>query len=390
MGVAWAGAVWMRSTVVMGFPVRQRRRRAARAAGGARRIEQMCPVDDLQLALHRFDQRREALDPVAVVAVELAVDLADLGLVDVPADHAVAAAPARLVGHHALERVDVVDRVLHLVLQVLRQRPVRESQPHADAVEMPVHRQDQRVQRVAHVGEPARVLHHAVEQVAVHHPQALAGGGHVDGVLGHLDVAEVQAVELARHLIVVAGDEHHAGALARAAQHLLHHVVVRLRPVPAAAQLPAVDDIADEVQRVGRVVLEEIQQEVGLAARRAEVDVRQPDGAIAVDFLGGRIGVRLRLVVRGHRGRRRGGRRFVVAHVAPSGRRAKRAGGGESGGHLHQGRSGVPVGTDGGRGAKALREAAKKTGASWQDHVGNSGCVGWISPPLCERAVSET
>ncbi|MGD7324259.1 Hsp70 family protein, partial [Ralstonia pseudosolanacearum] len=61
----------------------------------------------------------------------------------------------------------------------------------------------------------------------------------------------------------------------------------------------------------------------------------------------------------------------MVAHVAPSGRRAKRAGGGESGGHLHQGRSGVPVGTDGGRGAKALREAAKKTGASWQDHVGN-------------------
>jgi len=45
----------------------------------------MRPVDDLQFAFHGFDQGREALHPVAVVAVKLAVDLADFGLVDMPA-----------------------------------------------------------------------------------------------------------------------------------------------------------------------------------------------------------------------------------------------------------------------------------------------------------------
>ena len=59
-----------------------------------------------------LDQGRAAFDPVAVVAVEDAADLADLGLVDVAADHAVDAAPPRLVGDRVLEVVDELDRVL--------------------------------------------------------------------------------------------------------------------------------------------------------------------------------------------------------------------------------------------------------------------------------------
>ena len=50
-----------------------------------------------------LDQGGAALHPVAVVAVEDAVDLADLGLVDVAADDAVDAAPAGLVGDRVLE-----------------------------------------------------------------------------------------------------------------------------------------------------------------------------------------------------------------------------------------------------------------------------------------------
>ncbi|WP_296360589.1 hypothetical protein, partial [Ralstonia sp.] len=72
---------------------------------------------------------------------------------------------------------------------------------------------------------------------------------------------------------------------------------------------------------------------------------------------------------------------------------AQRTRGGESGGHLHQWRWSVPVGTGEGSSAKALREAAEETRARWQiwqDHVGNRGCVGRISPSLHEKAVSET
>ena len=57
------------------------------------------------------------------------------------------------------------------------------------------------------------------------------------------------------------------------AQQLLHHVVVRLRPIPGRAQRPAVDDVADEIDRLGVVMAEEIEQPVGLAAARAEVHV---------------------------------------------------------------------------------------------------------------------
>ena len=53
------------------------------------------PVTQFRLA-GVLDQRRQALDPIAVVAVQRAVDHAHLGMVDVAADHAVHAAPACL------------------------------------------------------------------------------------------------------------------------------------------------------------------------------------------------------------------------------------------------------------------------------------------------------
>ena len=76
----------------------------------------------------------------------------------------------------------------------------------------------------------------------------------MDGVLDDRDPAELQPDELAQLLIVIAGDVDDLRALARRAQHLLHDVVVRLRPVPALLQLPAVEDVADQVERVGLCV----------------------------------------------------------------------------------------------------------------------------------------
>ena len=45
---------------------------------------------------------------------------------------------------------------------------------------------------------------------------------------------------------------------------------------------PAVDDVADQVERVGVVVAEEVEHQLGLAAARAEVHVRDEDRAVAV------------------------------------------------------------------------------------------------------------
>ena len=75
---------------------------------------------------------------------------------------------------------------------------------------------------------------------------------------------------VAGELVVIAGHVDDLGALARLAQDFLHHVVVRLQPVPGFPQAPAVDDVADEIKLIGLGVLQEIEQEVGFAAARAE------------------------------------------------------------------------------------------------------------------------
>ena len=135
--------------------------------------------------------------------------------------------------------------------------------------------------RVAEVREPLGTLDHAVEQVAVYDPELATVRRLVNPFVRHFDATEVVLHVFARELVVVAGDEDHARAFARLAQQFLHHVVVCLRPVPGAPQLPAVDDVADEVWRLALDVLEKREQFAGLATGRAQVQVRDPDRAHA-------------------------------------------------------------------------------------------------------------
>jgi hypothetical protein len=58
-------------------------------------------------------------------------------------------------------------------------------------------------------------------------------------------------------------------------QQLLHDIVVKLRPIPGGFKLPAVNDVADEINGVGLVTAQQIEQLVSLAAARSEMDVRQ-------------------------------------------------------------------------------------------------------------------
>ena len=99
-------------------------------------------------------------------------------------------------------------------------------------------------------------------------------------LLGDLDAAEMRAVIAAQEFVVIAGHVDDARSLAALAQELLHHVVMGLRPVPAGFQRPAIDDIADQVDRVGVVMAEEVDELVGLASARAEMHVRHEQGAI--------------------------------------------------------------------------------------------------------------
>src|SRR5688572_3685336 len=92
------------------------------------------PLDDLEPAVAMLHQRGAALDPVAIVAIEDAVDGLDLGLVDVAAHHAVKAAALGFLRHRMLEVADELDRVLDPGFQERRQRPVGIAEPQAYVV----------------------------------------------------------------------------------------------------------------------------------------------------------------------------------------------------------------------------------------------------------------
>ena len=97
--------------------------------------------------------------------------------------------------------------------------------------------------------------------------------------MANRDAAEVDADIVARGFVVIARHVDDLRALAHLAQHLLDHIVVQLVPVPAAPQLPPVDDVADEIQIVGLGAAQEFEQRGGLAAGRAQVAVGNEDGA---------------------------------------------------------------------------------------------------------------
>ncbi len=121
--------------------------------------------------------------------------------------------------------------------------------------------------------EPARLRHHEIEDVTVNDQIAAAIETFVDRVFHDLDAAEVRAVVAAQKFIVIAGNVDQPRTLARLPQQFLHDVVVRLRPIPGRTKRPAVDNIADEIDCFCVVMAEEVEQPVGLAAARSQVDV---------------------------------------------------------------------------------------------------------------------
>ena len=124
--------------------------------------------------------------------------------------------------------------------------------------------------------------HDGVVQIAVHHQKPAAIGEHVDGFVTDLDSPERQAEELPRDFIVIAGDVNDLRAFTCLAQYFLYQIVMRLRPEPATPELPAVDDVADQIKMFRFVVAQEIKKVLGLASRGSEVYVGNPDGPVSV------------------------------------------------------------------------------------------------------------
>src|SRR5471032_3371065 len=91
-------------------------------------LRRICPAKNLHIPMGIFDKGAAAFNPVSVVVIKDIADLADLGMVDMAAHHPVDAAQLGLMRHDLLEAGDIFHRVLDLVLQPGRQRPIGQAQ----------------------------------------------------------------------------------------------------------------------------------------------------------------------------------------------------------------------------------------------------------------------
>ncbi len=201
-------------------------------------------------------------------------------MVDVAANHSLRVVLLRVRRERPLVFADIGNRVFDLELRPLRQRPIAEAERAADFVQDPVERECEIVGLVAQQCEPARLCDHEIEMVAVHDQVIAPVRALVHRVFDHIDAAEMGPVIAAQELVVVARNIDDAASLARLAQELLHHVVMRLRPVPVRLQRPAVDNVADQVDRVGLVPAKEVEQLAGLATAGAKMHVGNEERAV--------------------------------------------------------------------------------------------------------------
>jgi len=114
----------------------------------------------------------------------------------------------------------------------------------------------------------------------VHDDIALAVGRFVNGLQLDLDAAKALPRILTQSVVVVAGNEYDARALAHLAEDLLQDIIVGLGPDRAAANTPEVDDVADKVDRIGVMLTQKIEQQLRITGRCAEMDVRYKQRSI--------------------------------------------------------------------------------------------------------------
>lgn len=236
------------------------------------------PVNKLKASVEVFDDRRATFNPVTGIVVEDAVDLAHLSVMNVTADHTINTLAASFGRKRVLEIADEVDSLLDFQLEVLRERPVGSSELAPDVAEERIRIQRQRVGCVAEVSEPLRVHYDAVELITMDDEKTLAVSSGVHKMRHYLYATGMQPKVVAEKFVVIAGHVDDPRTLANFAQQLLHHVVVCLRPEPAFAQAPAVNDVADEIDGVGVVVSQEIEQHFCLTATRSQVSVGEHQG----------------------------------------------------------------------------------------------------------------
>src|SRR5256885_17250569 len=121
-----------------------------------------------------------------------------------------------------------------------------------------------------------------MQVVTVNDKQAAAVRQTMDRMVLDRDVA-IDTVKFADQFVVVAWNVNDAGAFARFPKNLLNNVVMLLRPINTAPQLPDVDQVPHHIESFEFVLAQEIQQCARVRATRPEMHVRNPGRSHATD-----------------------------------------------------------------------------------------------------------
>ena len=107
----------------------------------------------------------------------------------------------------------------------------------------------------------------------MHDEKVAAIRGLMHDVMVDLDGAETHSAIASDTFVVITRNENDLRSLAGFAKKLLQHIIMRLQPQRAPPDAPEIDNVADEIDRVGIVVAEKIKKGFRLARPRAEMEI---------------------------------------------------------------------------------------------------------------------
>jgi hypothetical protein len=234
-------------------------------------------VNESDFAVKVFNECGATFHPVTAVHVFDIAEFFYFRTVDVTADHAV----GFLVARHLRERFLVFGDELHgglgLEFQIRRERPVTKPHRAPQPIEVEIKVENPVVKVRTEFFEQVIEVREAVSLVAVDDEIFFPVGGGVHHLARNRDAAEFHAHELLDEFVVVAGNVNHLGLLAAFAEKFLDERVVVLTPEPTELQLPAVNEIADEVKVFAIHHAEKVEELLHARVFGAEVDVRDPN-----------------------------------------------------------------------------------------------------------------
>jgi len=205
-------------------------------------------VDELNPAVKIFYQCRATFNPIAAVQILNVADVFDFRAVNVAADHAVGLLVARHLRQGFLVFRDVFHGRLGLEFQIRRQRPVAETQRAPQPVEMQIEIENPVVKVRAEFFQQMIEMRQAVRLMTVDDEIFFPVGGGVHCLLRHDHAAKTHSHKLLDEFVVVAGDVNDFRLFAAFAEQFLDEHVVVVLPEPAELQLPAVNQVADDVK----------------------------------------------------------------------------------------------------------------------------------------------